>query len=110
MRILKELQTGLLEVRILKDLRADDFGQNTAKHGVGLEVRILKELCEGMREAVEGRESWRFSFSGGSTPTPRQFVWLSKQRGYKMGSSELYENKADGKGQKRLKQVRTGLG
>jgi len=27
-----------------------------------------------------------------------------------MGSSELYENKADGKGQKRLKQVRTGLG
>ena len=85
MRILKELQTGLLEVRILKDLRADDFGQNTAKHGVGLEVRILKELSEGMRGAVEGRESWRFSFSGGSTPHPLAIRIVIKTKGLQDG-------------------------
>src|SRR6266700_5028895 len=31
---------------------------------------------------------------------PRQFVWLSKQSDYKIGSSHLLENKEDSKGQK----------
>ncbi len=42
---------------------------------------------------------------GGTTPTPRQFVWLSKQRNYKMGSLYLYESKQDNKGQKRTKEL-----
>jgi hypothetical protein len=36
MRILKSLQTQTVEVLILQGLRADDFGQNTVKRGVGL--------------------------------------------------------------------------
>ena len=35
-----------MQLRILKDLRTDNFGQNRAKHGVCLELRILKELAE----------------------------------------------------------------
>jgi len=34
------------------------------------------------------------------SPTPRQFVWLSKQTGCKLGSSYLLESKWNSKGQK----------
>jgi hypothetical protein len=43
-RILKRLQAGFVELRILKELQADNFGQNRAKRGTCLELRILKEL------------------------------------------------------------------
>jgi hypothetical protein len=33
-----------VEVRIPKGLRADEFGQNTVKRGVGLDVLILMEI------------------------------------------------------------------
>jgi hypothetical protein len=44
LRILKDLQTRFLELRILKDLRADNFGQDQAKRGICPELRILKDL------------------------------------------------------------------
>jgi len=43
-RILKSLQTNIVEVLILNGLRTDDFGQNTVKRGVCLEVLILMEI------------------------------------------------------------------
>jgi len=44
-----------VELRILKDLRADDFGQNRAKRGVCLEVRILKGISG---RCAEARDPW----------------------------------------------------
>jgi hypothetical protein len=35
-RILKKLRPLILQLRILKELQADDFGQNPKKRGVGL--------------------------------------------------------------------------
>jgi len=43
-RILKGLQTRSLQLHILKELQADNFGQNRAKRGVCLQVRIPKDL------------------------------------------------------------------
>src|SRR5690348_17080389 len=49
-----------------------------------------------------GRKDWAFMVARGTTatPTPRQFVSLSKQKTCKRGSSELLENVKDSKGQK----------
>jgi hypothetical protein len=44
LRIPKDLQERFADLRILKDLRADDFGQNLAKRGICPELRILKDL------------------------------------------------------------------
>jgi len=54
-RILKGLQARNLEVCILKGLRADNFGQNRAKRGIGLEVRILRELAVASRRGGRTR-------------------------------------------------------
>jgi hypothetical protein len=56
-------------VRILKGLRADDFGQNTMKRGVGLEVLILmereKRKYRRLRRLVEEVEERRIPASAG---------------------------------------------
>jgi hypothetical protein len=69
MRILKSLQTQTVEVLILQGLRADDFGQNTVKRGVCLEVRILKEIeeAEKRNSKLEVRNPER----RGTLPLPR---------------------------------------
>ena len=35
-RILKVLRAGILQLRILKELQTDNFGQNRVKRGLGL--------------------------------------------------------------------------
>jgi|GEM_PF-6091044 len=50
--ILKNLRTGFLEVWKTKDLRGDDFGQNPAKHGVRVQVRIPKGLRMEIAQAL----------------------------------------------------------
>ena len=52
MRILKSLQTRILEVLILQGLREDDCGQKTEKRGVGLYMRIAKGLRQRFWYAV----------------------------------------------------------
>jgi len=43
-RIPKGLQLGILEVLQIQGLSVGNFGQKPVKHGVGLEVRIIKNL------------------------------------------------------------------
>jgi hypothetical protein len=47
LRILKELQAHFADLRILKGLHTDNFGQNLAKRGICPELRILKDLVMG---------------------------------------------------------------
>jgi hypothetical protein len=44
LRILKGLQRRFLDLRILKELQTDNFGQNLAKRGICPELRIPKDL------------------------------------------------------------------
>jgi hypothetical protein len=78
-RILKTLQADLVEVWKIKDLQADEIGQNRAKHGVCPQVLILKDLTERnsippalMRKAGHSRQdSGLARFVGLSAPQNR---------------------------------------
>jgi hypothetical protein len=72
LRILKDLQTRFLELRILKDLRADNFGQDQAKRGICPELRILKDLSgqwevRGVHPPATMQKSENKGVAGGAT-------------------------------------------
>jgi len=56
-------------VRILKELRTDDFGQNGAKSGVCLQVRIPKDLVvvDEWPLGSRGKRGWRRIIENDST-------------------------------------------
>jgi len=108
LRILKDLTGQIAELRILKNLAESkaDSSRRTVENKTE-ESHGLQENREILRFAVLAQDSHphRCSLSlrrlQEMPPPPWQFASLSKQRGCKMGSVELQENKGDSKGQKR---------